>query len=216
MVAAPNCKGSDARSVCSVDMGTARRVAAPAMPRLKSLIKDIDAHEVRIGWFSTAKYPNGTPVAYVASIHIFGAPSRGIPSRDFMRPTISAKQGEWSQQMRYYAKQIVAGQMSASDALNGLGLVAGGDIAAALARITEPALSPLTVYIRKFIKDGGVIHGYRDIMRLREEMAAEEKAGTLNLSGVSDDPLEFTGYMRATLSYTVTYRNQDGSIIPVS
>jgi hypothetical protein len=185
-------------------MGTMRRTQTPTMVKLKAFIKDMDDFSARIGWFSTAKYADGTPVAYVASIHEFGAPSRGIPARSFIRPTITAKTGEWSQQMRYLAKQIVAGQMDTQTALEQLAVVARGDVDATLARLREPPLSKLTVYIRKFIKNGGVIHGYRDIMRLREEMAKEEKAGTLSLAGVSDDPLDFSGYMRATLSYTVT------------
>ena len=185
-------------------MGRVIRKQTPTMVKLKAFIKDMDDFSVRIGWFSSAKYPDGTPTAYVASIHEFGAPSRGIPARGFMRPTIDSKTGEWSQQMRFYAKQIVSGQMNTEQALNGLAIVARGDVDATLARIKEPELSPLTIYIRKFVKSGGKIFGYRDIMRLRWQMEKEEKAGALDLSGVSVDPLDFTGYMRATLSYTVT------------
>lgn len=172
--------------------------------KLDAFIKGMNDYSVRIGWFSTAKYPNGTPTAYVASIHEFGAPSRGIPARSFIRPTIAAQTGAWSQQMRFYAKQIVAGQLDVEHALEGLAIVARGDVDATMARLREPPLSPLTVYIRKFVKTGGVIHGYGDVARLRAEMEREKAKGTLNLSGVSDDPLDFTGYMRATLSYTVT------------
>lgn len=180
------------------------RKTSPIRVKLDAFIKDMNDFSVRIGWFSTAKYPNGTPTAYVAAIHEFGAPSRGIPARSFMRPTIQSKTGDWSQQMRYLAKQIVNGSMNTETALNQLGLVARGDVDATLARLTEPELSPLTVYIRKFIKEGGVIHGYSDIIRLRHQMQKEKDDGTLDLSGVSADPLDFTGYMRSTLTYTVT------------
>ncbi|AAT37726.1 tail completion or Neck1 protein [Burkholderia phage BcepB1A] len=185
-------------------MGRVIRKQGPARVKLNAFIKGMNDYSVRIGWFSTAKYPDGTPTAYVASIHEFGAPSRGIPARSFIRPTIAAQQAAWSQQMRFYAKQIVVGQMNVEQALEGLAIVARGDVDATLARLKDPPLSPLTIYIRKFIKDGGVIHGYKDIMRLRSEMQQEQAKGTLNLSGVSTDPLDFTGYMRATLSYTVT------------
>lgn len=185
-------------------MGRVVRKPTAALVKLRAFVKDMDDYSVRIGWFSTAKYPTGTPVAYVASIQEFGAPSRGIPARSFIRPTIDAQTGAWSQQMRYYAKQIVAGAMDTQQALEELALVARGDVDATMARLKEPPLSPLTVYIRKFVKDGGVIHGYGDVMRLRGQMEREEAKGTLDLSGVSADPLEFTGYMRTTLSYTVT------------
>jgi hypothetical protein len=184
-------------------MGRVVRKPAPTRIKLNALVKDMDDFQVRIGWFSSAKYPNGTPTAYVASIHEFGAPSRGIPARSFMRPTITDKQGDWSKQLRYYAKQIVAGQMNTEQALNALALVARGDVDKTLATLRNPPLSKLTVYIRKFIKEGGTITGYGDIIDLRHKMQKEEAAGTLDLSGVSDDPLDFTGYMRATLTYTV-------------
>ena len=185
-------------------MGRVVRKQTPLRVRLNAFVKDIDDFSVRIGWFSSAKYPNGTPVAYVASIHEFGAPSRGIPARSFMRPTINAKTGDWSQQMRYLAKQIVNGAMTTEGALTQLASVAHGDVQTTLARLTDPPLSKLTVYIRKFVKEGGTIHGYGDIVTLRHKMQQEEAKGTLDLSGVSADPLDFTGYMRASLTYTVT------------
>jgi hypothetical protein len=185
-------------------MGRVVRKQTALMVSLKAFIKDMDDYSVRIGWFSSAKYPNGTPTAYVAAIHEFGAPSRGIPARSFIRPTITARTGDWSQQMRFYAKQIVAGQMDTRTALEGLAIVARGDVDKTLATIKDPPLSKLTIYIRKFVKEGGKITGYKDIMTLREKMQQEEKKGTLDLAGVSTDPLDFTGYMRSTLSYTVT------------
>lgn len=189
-------------------MGRVVRKQSPMRIKLNAFVQDMDDYSVRIGWFSSAKYPNGTPTAYVAAIQEFGAPSRGIPARSFMRPTIAAQTGAWSQQMRYYAKQIVVGAMNTEQALNALALVARGDVDKTLAHIKEPALSKLTIYIRKFVKDGGTINGYADVMRLRHQMQKEEADGTLDLSGVSDDPLDFTGYMRATLTYTVTRKGQ--------
>ena len=180
------------------------RKTSPLAVKLQAFVKDMADYKVQVGWFPTAKYPNGTPVAYIASIQVFGAPSRGIPARDFIRPTIAAKQGEWSQQLRYYASLIVKGQMDTRTALEGVAIVARGDIDKALATLRDPPLSKLTVYIRKFVKDGGVVDSYTKVAELREQMQKEEKEGTLDLSGVSDDPLEFSGLMRATLSYTVT------------
>lgn len=187
-------------------MGTMTRKPTATMVRLKAFVRDMDNFSVRIGWFSSAKYVDGTPAAYVASIHEFGAPSRGIPARSFIRPTISAKTGDWSQQMRYLSKQIVNGSMNTEQALTHLALVARGDVDATLARIKEPELSPLTIYIRKFVKNGGKIFGYRDVMRLRWQMEKEEKDGTLDLAGVSTDPLDFSGYMRSQLTFTVTQK----------
>ena len=43
---------------------------------------------VEVGFFESAKYPDGTSVPYVAAIHEFGAPQRKIPSRPFFRNAI--------------------------------------------------------------------------------------------------------------------------------
>lgn len=185
-------------------MGRVVRKPSAQLVKLEAFIADMDDYSVRIGWFSSAKYANGTPAAYVASIHEFGAPSRNIPARSFIRPTIAAKSGDWSQMMRYNARQIVAGAIDTRTALERLAITARGDVDATLARIKEPPLSKLTIYLRKFVKNGGVIHGYGDVIKQMHKMQAEEKAGTLDLSGVSVDPLDFSGYMRSTLVYTVT------------
>ena len=49
---------------------------------------------VDVGYFSTAKYPNGIPVAAVAAWMDMGVPSRGIPERPFFRNAIDAAKGE--------------------------------------------------------------------------------------------------------------------------
>ena len=43
---------------------------------------------VRVGFFSTAKYPDGTPVAAVAAWNEFGVPDKNIPERPYMRNAI--------------------------------------------------------------------------------------------------------------------------------
>ena len=48
-----------------------------------------------VGFLSEATYPDGTPVALVAAVQEFGAPSRGIPPRPFFRNMIAAKSPSW-------------------------------------------------------------------------------------------------------------------------
>ena len=47
-----------------------------------------------VGFFSTAKYSDGTPVAAVAAWNEFGVQKRGIPERPFFRNAIDAAKGE--------------------------------------------------------------------------------------------------------------------------
>ena len=49
---------------------------------------------VRVGFFSTAKYDDGTSVANVAGIQEFGAPAVGIPERPFFRQSIAIMEDE--------------------------------------------------------------------------------------------------------------------------
>ena len=53
--------------------------------------------EVGFGWGDT--YPTGEPLALIAAINEYGAPSRGIPPRPFMRITIAAHRSEWPAQL---------------------------------------------------------------------------------------------------------------------
>jgi hypothetical protein len=51
--------------------------------------------KVRIGFLRSAVYPDSTPVAMVAAVQEFGSPTMNIPSRPFMRNTISEKSSGW-------------------------------------------------------------------------------------------------------------------------
>lgn len=50
---------------------------------------------VKVGFLAGATYPDGKPVAMIAAIQDYGAPSRGIPPRPFFRNMVKTKKGEW-------------------------------------------------------------------------------------------------------------------------
>ena len=52
---------------------------------------------LRVGFFENSVYPNGQKVAEVATIQEYGAPSKNIPPRPFMRPTQENHGNEWMQ-----------------------------------------------------------------------------------------------------------------------
>ena len=60
--------------------------------RLKKFIRDVkrakDGPDVEVGFFATAKYPDGTPVALVAATNEFGTDDGHIPERPFFRNAI--------------------------------------------------------------------------------------------------------------------------------
>jgi len=49
-----------------------RKVDKKVLANLNAAIKGFDNLKLKVGWFETNKYPDGTPVAYVASIQEFG------------------------------------------------------------------------------------------------------------------------------------------------
>lgn len=104
----------------------------------------------KVGWFETAAYKDGTPVAYVATIHEFGT-SR-IPARPFMRPAVAEYGPQWVQQIGEGAKAALRGSVSARDVLEIVTLRAAGDVAKSITAVTSPALSPATVKRKGFTK----------------------------------------------------------------
>ena len=76
--------------------------------RLAEITRSIsNASAVQVGFLADARYPDGKPVAMIAAIQEYGAPSVGIPPRPFFRNMIAAKKGEWP--------DAVAGLLEAND-----------------------------------------------------------------------------------------------------
>lgn len=130
----------------------ARHVPGPAAQSLTVALREIDGVVGKTGYFETARYPDGTPVAYVATIHEFGYAEGGIPARPTMRPTVAAKQGEWRDTMAKGAKAALNGRITARAALEMLTLKAAGDVGKSIQALTTPALSPDTIARKGFSK----------------------------------------------------------------
>lgn len=137
-------------------MGRMTRTAGPAAPLLKTIINGFDALRLRVGFFETAQYADGTPVAYVAAIHEFGAPEQGIPPRPFMRPAATANSAEWTEQMAAGARAVARGAISPEGVLEAVGALAAGNISEAISQVVAPPLKEATIEAkaRKYA-DGG-------------------------------------------------------------
>lgn len=105
--------------------------------------------ETSVGWFPGAKYQDGTPVAYVATIQEHGSPKEGIPPRSFMRTTIEEKKSEWAKLSKSGAKAVMVGNASPKQVMEGIGLAAAGDIRKKITEITSPPLTDATVAAKK-------------------------------------------------------------------
>lgn len=157
------------------------RTPGPGTVQLDSLLRATDKNLVgKVGWFASAKYEDGTPVAYVAAIQEFGRPQNNIPPRSFMRTTIAEKQNEWNALARRGAKAMLKGQ-SLHDVLDLIGQAARGNIQKKIKQITSPALAESTIKNRLY--------------RRRKTNARARTA--------SQKPLIDTGYMLASIQNTV-------------
>ena len=147
--------------------------------RIRNIGRQLDGVELKAGWFETSRYEDGTPVAYVATIHEFGHPESGIPPRPFMRPAIADGEGLWRAFAVQEAAKIFAGATTVEDMFEKLGLSVSGDIAKAITAVTEPALKPATIAAK------------------RRKMANQSVVGAL------DKPLVESGLMLASVTHTV-------------
>ncbi len=129
-------------------MATVKRSNPAAFTVLSQRLKELAGKSVKVGWFESSVYPNGTPVAYVAAIQEFGYAAGGIPPRPFMRPTISRETNAWKALLLSGSKAIIAGNATIDQVMNGVGMKAAADVAKTISQIFEPPLKPATIAAR--------------------------------------------------------------------
>jgi len=113
---------------------------------LKSSIDSIEKKRAAVGFFDTSHYPDGTPVAYVATIQEFG--HGAIPPRSFMRTTINEQREAWKAKLAQGSRRVLSDKMTAHDMLEQFGMMAAGDVKEKIISITSPALAESTIYAR--------------------------------------------------------------------
>lgn len=184
-------------------MAKVRHTPGPGLEKLLVAIKELDGLKTEVGWFESNKYPDGTPVAYVAAIQEYGYGP--IPPRPFFRPTIIAEQAAWRTLIGRAAKGVVTGKRTAAQAFDLLGLQAAGDVRTTISKITTPPLSTLTLLARKHRKNGGIITGAKQLGKIDRE---GRKNGPPDVSGVSTKPLVDTRIMLPTLTHLTSKGKQ--------
>ncbi len=155
----------------------ARRVARPAT--------------LSVGFFERNTYPDGKPVAMIAAIQEFGAPSRGIPPRPFFRNMVAAKSGEWPAAI---AGLLRANGMDAAGALEVAGQRIAGQLQESIRNTDSPPNSPVTDLLKQRFPMGG--QKFSDVLKAR----ADVKAGVRAPAG---KPLIHTGQMWNAVGHEV-------------
>lgn len=126
-----------------------KQVPGAGRQKLEILLKELKNAEVRVGWFDTAEYPDGTKVAQVAVVQEYGDPEHKIPPRPFMRPTIRTKQSEWKAAFDILAQKIAKNEITMAQALEQMGGKAAGDVRKKISTIWSPPLADSTIEARK-------------------------------------------------------------------
>ena len=98
--------------------------------------------ELRVGFFATARYPDGTPVAQVAMINEYGAPRAKIPERPFFRQALIRAEGEVLELVlrRVDAEELVVDARLADE----IGALLQGRIQERIKDLREPPNAPST------------------------------------------------------------------------
>ena len=115
---------------------------------LEKLADQIKKSKLEVGFFESAIYPDGTPVAYVAAIQEFGYPAGNIPSRPFFRNAISKNDG-WKQLATKAMNAVVEGRMELNQALNQMGLKMAADVKDSITDGSYEALKQSTLDARQ-------------------------------------------------------------------
>ena len=175
--------------------------------KVTAAVRNLGQQEGKVGWFESAKYANGAPVAGVAYVQEHGSAARSIPPRPYFRPTVAERKTAWAKTAGDVSRAVLEGHLSPDASTEALCLAAEGDVRKAISKLTAPALSPLTILARKERQirsrqtkgqmQGGLTG--KDIGRL----AARLDQGPQDVSGVSTKPLVDSGLMLATLSSQV-------------
>jgi hypothetical protein len=163
---------------------------------LRQTVKALGGATGRTGWFPSAIYEGGQPVAGVAYVQEFGSPSRGIPPRLGMRETATEKRQEWAKIAEGMSRAAALGKIKPNQVMEAVSMAAGGMVAATITKIVSPALKPATIAARK--------------RRLADKGKSLKGAkGAADVAGIEKPEID-TGLLLATLSY-----ESEGVIRPV-
>jgi hypothetical protein len=175
-----------------------RREGITTVASIADRIDALDGYGIYAGWDRSAVYENGTPVAQVMAWQEFGVAARSIPARPFMRPAVAEDKSKWDGGLLALSKRVIEGKTTVKSAFDAVGLMMESSIVDSIVRVTSPPLSPVTLMLRKFKKQGREITG-----AVVGEAARLVKEGKADYSGVSTKPLNDTGFALSTLTHVV-------------
>lgn len=120
-------------------------MADKVMEVLNGVASQLSNMQVKVGFIDGATYPDGTPVAMVATVNEFGRPENNQPPRPFFRNAISAHENEWAGTI---SRGIEKG-IDTQTVLSVVGEQIVGDVVESIATLMEPAIKDSTIANRR-------------------------------------------------------------------
>lgn len=158
-------------------------------------LKSLDGMQADVGWFPSARYESGTPVAYVMALNEYGHGK--TPPRPFFRPAIRENQAKWNDLIRKAAKSVLNGKDTPQFAIEKVVIEAESDVRDAILAVHSPALSPITLELRAMKKRNPNL---KVTAATVGEAARRIRQPGYTTPSVNDKPLIDTGLAIATLS----------------
>lgn len=116
---------------------------------LRQTVKALDGSQSKVGWFPSAVYEGGQPVAGVAHVQEFGSPARGIPPRLGMRATATEKRQDWAKTAETISRAAAQGKIAPERVMEAVAMAAEGAVRETITKVTSPALKQATIDARK-------------------------------------------------------------------
>ncbi len=176
------------------------KVNLTALKNLSKSLGEASNKQMQVGWFSSANYKAGLPVAQVAFWQEYG--TKTVPPRPFFRPAIDDNQSKWGALVESGFKAVIEGGATVDNVFNGLGLTVQADIKNAI-NSTHQELSPVTLALRKLRDDGYTINGTLVGAVADAVNRGETGSGQLGAPSSNTTPLNDTGIMIGSLTYNI-------------
>lgn len=123
-----------------------RRTDAGALARIVENVRSMGLNKLQVGLPAGGAH-SGTDLSMyeLGAVHEFGSPSRGIPARPFITPSITSNQEKYKKMLRAQAKQLIFRRVSLNTALSIVGEAAKSDIQKYMLSASFTPLKPETI-----------------------------------------------------------------------
>ena len=122
------------------------RTDAGALARIVENVRSMGLNKLEVGLPSGGRH-SGTELSMheLGMVHEYGSPTRGIPARPFIQPSIKDNTDKYKQLMRQQATKLIFRQTSLNNALSLVGEVAKADIQKYMLSASFTPLSAATI-----------------------------------------------------------------------